>query len=65
MVRELELKLLPAEAADAAFVEQRAIQKSRLNAREVQDVKVLRRSIDARGSRPFVRLKHAEQGILQ
>ncbi|MCB0546568.1 MAG: FAD-binding protein [Phaeodactylibacter sp.] len=59
MVRELELKLLPAEAADAAFVEQRAIQKSRLNAREVQDVKVLRRSIDARGSRPFVRLKVA------
>ena len=57
MIRELELKLLPAEAADEAVVEQRAIQKSRLKAQDIQSVRVVRRSIDARGSRPVVRLK--------
>lgn len=51
------MKLLPAEAADEAVVEQRAIQKSRLKAQDIQSVRVVRRSIDARGSRPVVRLK--------
>ncbi|MCO6488110.1 MAG: FAD-binding protein [Phaeodactylibacter sp.] len=59
MIRELELKLLPAEAADEALVRQRAIQKSRLPARDIQEVRVIRRSIDARGARPFVRLRAA------
>ena len=59
MVKELELKLLPAEAADEAVIRQHAIRKSRLNSRKVEDVRVLRRSIDARGHRPVVRLKVA------
>ncbi|MCB0582557.1 MAG: FAD-binding protein, partial [Phaeodactylibacter sp.] len=59
MIRELELKLLPAEAADEALVRQRAIQKSRLPARDIQEVRVIRRSIDARGARPLVRLRAA------
>ena len=57
MVKELELKLLPAEAADESIVEQRAIQKSRLKAQDVQSVRVVRRSVDARGARPVIRLK--------
>ena len=57
MIRELELKLLPAEAADENIVRQRAIQKSRLKAGEVREVRVVRRSIDARGFRPAYRLK--------
>lgn len=51
------MKLLPAEAADESIVEQRAIQKSRLKAQDVQSVRVVRRSVDARGARPVIRLK--------
>jgi len=57
MVKELEIKLLPAEAADENVVRQRAISKSKLKG--VQDVRVLRRSIDARGRQPFFRLRVA------
>ncbi|HRF39398.1 MAG TPA: FAD-binding protein, partial [Saprospiraceae bacterium] len=57
MIRELEIKLLPAEAADPAVIRQRAIQKSGLNPSRIKDVRVLRRSIDARGSRPIVILR--------
>lgn len=59
MVKELELKLLPAEAADEALVEQRAIRKSRFRPQEVLRVRVVRRSIDARGARPAIRLRVA------
>ncbi len=57
MIRELEIKLLPAEAADPAVIRQRAIQKSGLNPSRIKDVRVVRRSIDARGSRPIVILR--------
>lgn len=59
MVKELELKLLPAEAADEAVIRQRAIQKSRLRAQDIRSVRVMRRSVDARGARPVVRLRVA------
>ena len=65
MVKEVELKLLPKEAADEEIIHKRAIAKSRFPAHEVTEVRVKRRSIDARGSRPFVRLRaevyHLEQ----
>jgi uncharacterized protein len=57
MIKQVELKLRPAEAQDEALVRQRAIQKSRLRESEVQDVVVLRRSIDARGPQPLVLLR--------
>ena len=57
MIKELEIKLLPAEAADEQVIWKRASQKSRLKG--INDVRVLRRSIDARGKRPFVRLRVA------
>jgi hypothetical protein len=57
MIKELEIKLLPSEAADESVVRQKAIQKSQL--KNANEVKVLRRSIDARGRRPFYRLKVA------
>lgn len=53
----MEIKLLPREAADENLIRQRAIKKSRLKG--VQDVHLLRRSIDARGSQPFFRLRLA------
>lgn len=57
MVHEYELKLLPAEAADPAVVRQRAIQKSGLNPSRIKDVRMVRRSIDARSSHPLVILR--------
>jgi uncharacterized FAD-dependent dehydrogenase len=57
MVHELELKLLPAEAADPVVVQQRAIQKSGLNPSRIKEVRMVRRSIDARSSHPLVILR--------
>lgn len=59
MIKEIELKLLPGEAADESLVFQRAIQKAKIKPERIQSVRVLRRSIDARGSRPFFRLRVA------
>lgn len=57
MVKQVELKLLPHEAADEAIIKERAIRKSRLNADQVRAVQLIRRSIDARGSQPVFRLR--------
>jgi uncharacterized FAD-dependent dehydrogenase len=57
MIKELEIKLLPAEAADEEMIRKRASEKSRLKG--ITDVRVLRRSIDARGKRPLIRLRLA------
>lgn len=59
MIKEIELKLLPREAADEALIFRRAVQKAKLKPASVQDVRVLKRSIDARGRRPFFRLQVA------
>ncbi|WP_350180116.1 FAD-dependent protein [Phaeodactylibacter sp.] len=59
MVKELELKLSPSEAQDETIVHTRAIQKCRLPADTVQEVRLLRRSVDARGKRPAIRLRVA------
>lgn len=59
MIKELELKLSPAASMDEAAIRLEAIQKSRLPAQRIQDVRLLRRSIDARGHHPFVRLRVA------
>jgi uncharacterized protein len=57
MVREIELKLFPAEAADEALLLQRAAHKAGLSPTQVTEARVVRRSIDARGSRPVVILR--------
>ncbi len=59
MIKEVELKLLPAEAANEQLVRQRAIRKVKAAEQHVKSVEYLRRSIDARGKRPFIRLKVA------
>ncbi len=55
----VELKLLPAEAHHPDTVRQKAIAKSGLKAQRIVQVRVLKRSIDARGYRPFYRLRVA------
>ena len=59
MIKEIDLKLLPREAADEALISQRAVQKAKCRPERVQSVRVLRRSIDARGGRPYFRLRVA------
>lgn len=57
MVKEVELKLLPGEVTNSDLIRARAIKKSQLQPQKIDAVKVIRRSIDARGARPFYRLK--------
>lgn len=59
MIKELELKLLPEEAADPELIRTKALKKCGFPEARVKDVQLLRRSIDARGSRPFFRLRLA------
>lgn len=59
MIQELEIKLSPAEAASDALILQKSVQMAGANPASVHDLKVLRRSIDARGSRPLVILRVA------
>jgi uncharacterized protein len=59
MIQELEIKLSPAEASSDALILQKSVQAAGVNPASVHDLKVLRRSIDARGSRPLVILRVA------
>lgn len=59
MIKEIELKLLPEEAADPNIVRSRAIKKSGTAEANVKDIQQIRRSIDARGSQPFFRIRVA------
>ncbi len=57
MRRIIELKLLPKEAAEEKIIRQRAASKCKLGNRKIDAIRILRRSIDARGARPFIRLR--------
>jgi uncharacterized protein len=57
MRKTVEIKLLPKEAADQAAVERRAADVAGVSPAKVDAVHVLKRSIDARGSQPFYRLR--------
>lgn len=57
MQKEIELKLRPAEAEDEALIRRRAAEKCQWKLNDISEVKLFRRSIDARSRRPFVRLR--------
>lgn len=57
MVKQLELKILPAEAADLSVIRREAARKLDIRESEIETLRPLRRSIDARGARPVVRLR--------
>ncbi len=59
MTIELELKLLPEEAANLDLVRQKAAAHAQILLNDIQDIKILRRSIDARSRQPYVVLKVA------
>ncbi len=57
MIKEIELKLLPAEAAIEQVIKQRAARLAKVREQEITDLRVVRRSIDARGKQPLFQLK--------
>ena len=59
MVKELELKLMPSEAHDEAIIRKKAALKLKVKPEQIDDLRLLRRSIDARGYRAFCRLRIA------
>ncbi len=59
MIKEVEVKIRPAQLMDEKLIRQQAISKSQLPASTIQDVRILRRSIDARGGKPWYRLQVA------
>ncbi len=59
MIKYVELKLSPAEAHSTELVHRKALKKGRVDSAQVERVKVVRRSIDARGRRPYFLLKVA------
>ncbi|RME97694.1 MAG: FAD-binding protein [Bacteroidetes bacterium] len=57
MLQQLELVLSPAEAADPQLVQAALARKLKRAPDDIDDWRVLRRSIDARGRRPVFRLR--------
>ncbi len=57
MVKELELRLLPSEIADLELIKKRVSNKAKVNPKRIQDFRIIKRSIDARGRQAFFRLK--------
>ncbi|MEM9850049.1 MAG: FAD-binding protein, partial [Bacteroidota bacterium] len=57
MKQVVELKMLPEEAANEQTVRAKALKKARIVDTDATDFQLLRRSIDARGSRPFIRIR--------
>ena len=59
MVKEVEIKISPASLHDEQRIRELAIKKSGFSYKNVDEVRVLRRSIDARKGRPSFRLRVA------
>lgn len=57
MIKTVDITLSPKEAADEAIVADRAMQSSGHKKEKITSVKLLKRSIDARGRKPVVRLR--------
>ena len=57
MKKTVEVKILPENLHNAAVLKQKLARKSGFRQQEITDWSVIRRSIDARGSRPFYLLR--------
>ncbi|MBI1224045.1 MAG: FAD-binding protein [Bacteroidetes bacterium] len=57
MRQTIEIKLSPSEAADEKAIHKRASELCQIKPSAIDEVIVLRKSIDARGSQPFIQLK--------
>jgi len=59
LIKEVEIKIQPRGINDETLIRKVAIKKAKVNPAQAKDVKVLRRSIDARGKQPVFRLRVA------
>jgi len=57
MIKEIELAVLPAEAADQALLRAKASEALKIDPARITAVKILKRSIDARGRKVLFRIK--------
>ncbi|WP_373550965.1 NAD(P)/FAD-dependent oxidoreductase [Haliscomenobacter sp.] len=59
VTHEIDIKMLPAEAKDETAIRRKAASKLNLREDQIQDLRVLRRSVDARSSQPIFLLRVA------
>ena len=57
MIKQLEIKLRPADLGNEELLRQRVLKQLRCRPEELSELRVRRRSIDARGRHPFFRLQ--------
>lgn len=57
MIREITLKILPKHIDDLSFIEERIVKKVRWKKEAIQEWRIHKRSIDARGPQPFFLLQ--------
>ena len=57
MVKEIELVLLPEHSSDASFIRNSASKSLNISPERINEIKILKRSIDARGRKVVFRLK--------
>lgn len=57
MIKEIELVLLPEHAADEKFIKDAAVKSLNVPAERIHRIKLIKRSIDARGRKVFYRVK--------
>ena len=57
MIKKVEIPLRPEEIEDHQLIRQKAIKKGKINPQRLKDLKVVRRSIDARQKQIFFRLQ--------
>ncbi|MDP4820698.1 MAG: FAD-binding protein [Saprospiraceae bacterium] len=53
MIKEIEVKVLPANMNDEAALRQAVLKKTGFDPKRIKGVRLIRQSIDARGARPF------------
>lgn len=57
MVQQVEIPVFPDKIDDWSFIEQKAKKKAKVSPNRIAEVRLVRRSIDARGRRPVYRLR--------
>lgn len=57
MIKQIEIKLRPADLGNEELLRQRVLKQLRCRPEELTELRVRRRSIDARGRHPFFRLQ--------
>ncbi len=57
MIKRIEIKVLPKDIEDEKKIRQLAIQKSKIPSTDIQEVVLVKRSIDARSKQPVYRLQ--------